>query len=91
MDSETRSMILDTIRELRYVTYISNDEEKYFHSLENYLYGTFDGYDYSEVIFKSNEFAQLKLVDIDLSYRVANVFETIAKYPRTKQPNNGNF
>ena len=91
MNSETRSMILDTIRELRYVTYESNGEQKFFFSLENYLYGTFDGYDYSHYIFKSDEFKKLKFVNIDLAYKVTYIFETISKYPRTVDPNNNQF
>lgn len=91
MNSETRSMILDTIRELRFVTYKSKDEEKYFFDLENYLYGSFDGYDYSEIVTKSKELVELSLVDIDLAYKVTYIFEAISKYPRTKSPNNNQF
>lgn len=90
MDSDTRSFILDTIRELRYITYTDElGEEKYFNSLENWLYGTFDGYDYSEFAIPSKEFAELAHTNIDISSKISEIFGIIEKYPRVELANNG--
>lgn len=92
MDSETRSFILDTIRELRYITYTDESgKKKYFNRLENWLYGTFDGYDYSEFAITSKELAILTHINSDLGARISEIFGIIEKYPRTNQPNNNIF
>ena len=89
MDSETRSMILSIIREIKYETYNKSDgKETYFFDLENYLYGSFDGYDYSKIAINSNEFTELKSVNNELSCKLINIFAIIEKYPRTEKPNN---
>ena len=91
MDSETRHLILDTIRELRFITYTENGEEKYFNHLENWLYGTFDGYDYSEYAIPSRELAIITHINSDLGAKISEIFGIIEKYPRTTQPNNNQF
>jgi hypothetical protein len=91
MDSETRHLILDTIRELRYITYTENGEEKYFNHLENWLYGTFDGYDYSEYAITSRELAMVTHINSDLGSKISEIFGIIEKYPRTTHPNNNIF
>ena len=92
MDSKTREFVLDTIRELRYTSYTDeNGKEKYFNRLENWLYGTFDGFDYSEIAIHSNELAKLTFVNIDLACKLTDIFSIIEKYPRTTHPNNNQF
>lgn len=82
MDSETRTMILDTIRDLDYCplghsTFI----------VQNWLYGTFDGYDYSEVAIPSHELAAITHVDADLGAKISEIFSIIEKYPRIENSN----
>ena len=86
MDSETRFMILDVIKELCYKCETTNTAR-----IENWLYGTFDGYDYSEVAIKSKELTELTHENADLACRVTNIFDIIEKYPRTVEPNNNQF
>ncbi len=86
MDSETRFMILDVIKELCYKCETTNTAR-----IENYLYGSFDGYDYSEIVFESNDFVDLTLENTELAVKVSDIFTMISKYPRTKEPNNNNF
>jgi hypothetical protein len=85
MDSETRFKILDLIKELSYKCECDT------FTLENYLYGSFDGYDYSEIVIKSDALAKLTFENVELALKVTDIFAIIEKYPRTKQPNNSNF
>jgi len=80
MNSETRSMILETINELcdcplGHSTF----------TVENWLYGAFDGYDYSEIAKPSNELASIMQADPSLGFKILLIFDTIEKYPRTNQ------
>ena len=86
MNSETREYIMKTIRDL--------DECPLGHStftIQNWLYGAFDGYDYSAVAIESNELQSIKQVDSELSEKILNSFNTIKKYKRTKEPNSNQF
>jgi hypothetical protein len=86
MNSETREYIMKTIRDL--------DECPLGHStfiIQNWLYGAFDGYDYSAVAIESNELRSIKQVDFELSENILKVFNTIEKYKRTNEPNSNQF
>lgn len=86
MDSETRRMILDTINDLH--------DCPLGHStftMENWLYGAFDGYDYSAVALNSNELNSIRIVDAALATKLTQIFYIISIYPRTTNPNNNNF
>ena len=85
MDSETRFKILDLIKELSYKCKCDT------FTLENYLYGAFDGYDYSQIIFESNDFTDLTLENVEIACKLVEIYEIIEKYPRTKNPNDNNF
>jgi hypothetical protein len=86
MSSETRRMILDAINDLY--------DCPLGHStiiLQNWLYGSFDGYDYSDVAISSRELSSITKVDPELGTKISEIFGTIEKYPRTTHPNNNNF
>jgi len=85
MDSETRFMILDTIKELSYSCECNTS------TLENWLYGAFDGYDYSAIAIFSKELAEVTHENVELGVKVSEIFGIIEKYPRTVEPNNNNF
>ena len=77
MDSETRSMILNTIMDLGissigYSTSI----------IENWLYGAFDGYDYSETAIVSNELKTVTDADPELGVKLLAIFNKIKNYPK---------
>lgn len=82
MSPETRSEILALIK-LPY-------EEKFYDKLqakglsfmeyENYLYGLYDGYDYSQTKRFKDTFAKVKSVSLPLYKRVMKVYETVNKY-----------
>ena len=78
MDSETRSEILNCIRDLHYV------KSKTF-NIENMLYGLFDGYDYSKVIIFHEEYSNIYLEDQKLHDRIAQICKLINAYPKTNQ------
>jgi hypothetical protein len=86
MDSKTREMVLDTIREIRY-----SDVEKSTFTIENYLYGFFDGYDYSKIIPSMEIMEEIKSKNNELYKSIMDLCKTIQSYPRTKEPNNNNF
>jgi hypothetical protein len=86
MNSETREYIMKIIQDL--------DECPLGHStfiIQNWLYGAFDGYDYSAVAIESNELNSVRNVDSELSEKILNVFNTIEKYKRTNEPNSNQF
>ena len=86
MNSETRKFIMEIIRDL--------DECPLGHStfiIQNWLYGAFDGYDYSAVAIESNELNSVRNVDSELSEKILNAFNTIEKYKRTNEPNSNQF
>lgn len=76
MSSETRGMILDTINELSLCPLGPSA-----FTMENWLYGAFDGYDYSEVAIFSTELATITHVDPDLGAKISGIFGIIEKYP----------
>jgi len=79
MDSDTRHMILDTINELH--------DCPLGHStftMENWLYGSFDGYDYSEVAIGSHELQSITSVDPALGLKLLLIFDKIKNYPRNE-------
>jgi hypothetical protein len=86
MDSETRHMILDTISDLHQCPLGPSA-----FTMENWLYGAFDGYDYSDVAIFSHELASITHVDSELGGKISEIFAIIEKYPRTTNPNNNNF
>jgi hypothetical protein len=86
MNSETRSYILDIINDLYecplgHSTFI----------IQNWLYGAFDGYDYSAVAIESTELQTVKEVDSELGEKILKAFNTIEKYKRTNEPNSNQF
>lgn len=86
MDSETRKMILSTINDL-YDCPLGHST----FTMQNWLYGSFDGYDYSDIAIFSHELASITNVDPDLGSKISEIFGIIEKYPRTKSPNNNQF
>jgi hypothetical protein len=76
MSSETRGSILDIIADLA----ICPLGHSTF-TMENWLYGSFDGYDYSEIAIPSRELASIKEVDPELAAKIAEIFATIKNYP----------
>jgi hypothetical protein len=77
MDSLTRSMILDTIGDL--------NDCPLGHStriIENWLYGSFDGFDYSDIAIVSNELKSVTLEDPALGLKLLLVFDKIKNYPK---------
>ena len=86
MDSETRSMILDTINDL-YDCPLGHST----FTMQNWLYGAFDGYDYSEVAIFSHELASITHVDSELGSKISEIFGIIEKYPRISGPNHDIF
>ena len=75
MNDETRSEILQVIKKLSF----SNESS---FTLENYLYGLFDGYDYTSIILNSEDFKKIK--DKDLIDRLKKILEVVNKYPRVE-------
>jgi len=82
MSSETRSEIMDLTTELMIA-------DGNYGNLINYLYGAFDGYDYSERVLNSDDLKFMK--SAELAIRLHKVFATIKQYPRTEQPNGNIF
>ena len=83
MSSETRRMILDAINDLY--------DCPLGHStiiLQNWLYGSFDGYDYSDVAISSRELSSITKVDPELGTKISEIFGIIKKYP--EKLNNSN-
>jgi hypothetical protein len=85
MDSKTRQMILHTITDLHDCPLSPSASV-----MENWLYGAFDGYDYSDIAIYSHELATITHVDSELGARISEIFGIIEKYPRTTQPNCNN-
>jgi len=77
MDSETREEILDVLSE--------SDTPKV---LTNYLYGLFDGYDYSETANFKKEVEFLKRKNPKLHQRVVDIYKKIDKYKFEKYKDN---
>jgi adenylate kinase family enzyme len=77
MDSETREEILDVV-----------SEPNTPRGLVNYLYGLFDGYDYSKTANFKKEMEVLKSKDSRLHDRVIEIYKKIDNYKFEKQNNN---
>ena len=74
MDAQTREGILELINKLM----LLNTET---FTVRNYLYGFFDGYDYSEVLPEHNEMKELKEESFELYLKVLGVCMIVSKYP----------
>jgi hypothetical protein len=85
MDSETRFMILDLIKELSYKCECDT------FTLENYLYGFFDGYDYSRIIPAMDIMETIEKENPSTYNKLMEICRIVQSYPSTKQPNNSNF
>lgn len=86
MDSATHRMILDIINDLYDCPLASST-----FILQNWLYGSFDGYDYSGAAIESHELQSVTEQDPELGKQILEIFNMIGKYPRTNEPNNNNF
>ena len=86
MNSETRSIILDTINDL-YDCPLGHSTS----TIQNWLFGSFDGYDYSTIAMESHELASIKEEDSQLFEKILQIFNMIEKYERTNEPNNNQF
>lgn len=75
MDDRTRTEVMSCIKG---ICLADIDTE-----FENYLYGAFDGYDYSNRVLGSLELRDITKQDKQLGDLIACVFETISKYPRS--------
>jgi hypothetical protein len=69
MDSETREEVLDVV-----------SEPQLNGSLTNYLYGLYDGYDYSETENFKKEMSKLKSKDLAMYDRINAIYRKIDKY-----------
>lgn len=69
MDSETREEVLDVV-----------SEPQLKGSLTNYLYGLYDGYDYSETENFKKEMSKLKSKDLAMYDRINAIYRKIDKY-----------
>jgi len=88
MEPETRSFILKTISKLHDC---DDTSIRSVNAMANWLYGTFDGYDYSGVAIYSKALAEITHYDPDLGAEISEIFGIIEKYPRTPTPNNNHF
>ncbi len=77
MDSETLSMVMKTIKELSY-----SDLSESINGMENWLYGTFDGYNYSKTTEFKDELSFIFENDSELGDKISSIFSIIEKYPR---------
>ena len=75
MDSSTRGIILDCINEL-------SDCETETRSIENMLYGFFDGFDYSDNIEESTEINEIKIENPNLHLKILVICRIVKKYPK---------
>ena len=75
MSDETRSEILQVIRTLSF-----SDDSSF--KLENYLYGLFDGYDYTPFILNSEDFNKVKTENQELADRITKILDVVNQYPR---------
>ena len=86
MDSLTRNRILDLTTDLQIIENCPTSE------VINMLYGSFDGYDYSERI-KIHPVIE-SLNDGGNSYLVKEILDVVSiieQYPRTQEPNSNSF
>jgi hypothetical protein len=86
MSAETRHEILDLIK-LPYEEKIYNKLKAQglsFMEYENYLYGLYDGYDYSQTKRFKDTFAKVKKASLPLYKRIMKVYEIVGKYKFTE-------
>lgn len=76
MSSETRGLILEVIGELDQCPLSVSTS-----IVENWLYGAFDGYDYSEYALTSHELSSIATVDSALGTKIKEIFTLINSYP----------
>lgn len=86
MDSATRKLILRTINSLSDCPLGHSTS-----TIENWLYGSFDGYDYSKFATISHELESVTETDLELGNQIREIFQTISQYPRTQHLNNNNL
>jgi hypothetical protein len=86
MDSKTRKMILHTINDLSDCPLSISTS-----IVENWLYGSFDGYDYSQIALRSVELTSITIADPQLGETIKEIFQMISKYPKTTEPNGNQF
>ena len=82
MSSETRNEIRLIIREILHIDCTR---------MENWLYGLYDGYDYSGTEAFLPEVEKIAKQDPQLALRIISLYQVIDTYPLTTQPNNGQF
>jgi hypothetical protein len=75
MSSEVRKKILEIITELHDIDSFN------VNPVINMLYGFFDGYDYTEKIIFSTEFAEITYLIPDLGADISEICGIIEKYP----------
>lgn len=72
MNDETRSEIMDLIKEVRYSDFENSS------NLENKLYGLFDGYLYEEIQLLALE------LPTQLGSRIIRIFDICKRYPQSE-------
>jgi hypothetical protein len=56
-------------------------------NLTNWMFGFFDGYDYTEQIIFSRDLALVTHINPELGAKISTICGIIEKYPRSKFPN----
>jgi hypothetical protein len=74
MGAETRSEIMDTIREI--------GDNDYSRNLENMMYGLFDGYLYAEIQIEALQ------LPTELASKVMRIFDICNHYPKYEPQTN---
>jgi hypothetical protein len=74
MGAETRSEIMDTIREI--------GDDDYSRNLENMMYGLFDGYLYAEIQIEALQ------LPTELASKVMRIFDICNHYPKYEPQTN---
>lgn len=82
MSSETRQEVLSIIRELLEVDCVL---------MENWLYGLFDGYDYSGTDRFIPEVEKIAKQNPQLALRIIALYQVVDEYELTTEPNHGQF
>ena len=80
MTDETRSDIQEVLSDLWNVKEISC-----FNPLENYLFGLYDGYNYEDLILKTEEASIIKRIRPELYKRLISVLDIVNQYPEIKK------
>ena len=80
MSDETRGAILESITEL-----YSIDGNMF--SIQNMLYGLFDGFDYADKIHMSKEIFIIQKQNDDLYNKLLNIIRAIKSYPKSETHN----